>query len=166
MIIEIVITVGTNIPDTLSAIFAIGALVAAASLTILMICDRVVSSPTLEALQVMKPVWFIVAAETLSPTVLSTGMLSPVRADSFTALSPSVTTPSTGMLSPGRTTKISSFTTSSAGIVCSTPFRITFAVFGASFIRPLSASVVLPFERASSILPTVISVKIIAADSK
>ena len=38
-------TVGTNMPDTLSASFAIGALVAAASLTMRIICDSVVSSP-------------------------------------------------------------------------------------------------------------------------
>ena len=42
----IIITAGTKIPETLSAIFAIGALVAAASLTIWMIWDSVVSSPT------------------------------------------------------------------------------------------------------------------------
>jgi hypothetical protein len=39
-------------------------------------------------------------------------MLSPVRADSFTALLPSITTPSTGMLSPGFTTKMSPTATS------------------------------------------------------
>ena len=39
-------TNGTKIPLTLSAMRAIGALVAAASETILMICDSVVSSPT------------------------------------------------------------------------------------------------------------------------
>ena len=44
-------TVGTNTPETLSAIFAIGALVAEASLTILMIWLRVVSSPTRSARQ-------------------------------------------------------------------------------------------------------------------
>ena len=38
-------------PDTLSAIFAIGALVAAASLTIRIISESVVSSPTLVARQ-------------------------------------------------------------------------------------------------------------------
>ena len=43
------ITVGTKMPETLSATLAIGAFVAAASLTILMICDSVVSSPTREA---------------------------------------------------------------------------------------------------------------------
>ena len=39
-------TAGTKIPETLSASLAIGALVAAASETILMIWERVVSSPT------------------------------------------------------------------------------------------------------------------------
>ena len=162
----IVITVGTNTPDTLSATFAIGALVAAASLTIWMIWDRVVSSPTLTASQRIKPDWFTVAAETLSPTVLSTGMLSPVRAASFTALLPSNTMPSTGMFSPGRTTKTSPFCTCSMPTVTSSPSRTTTAVFGASFIRLFNASVVFPLERASSILPTVMRVRIMAADSK
>ncbi len=49
------ITAGTNTPDTLSATLAIGAFVAAASLTIRMICDKVVSSPTLTASQRIKP---------------------------------------------------------------------------------------------------------------
>ena len=45
------ITAGTKIPATLSAMRARGALVAAASLTIRIIWDRVVSSPTLVARQ-------------------------------------------------------------------------------------------------------------------
>ena len=49
------ITVGTKIPDTRSATLAIGALVAAASLTIWMIWERVVSSPTLVASQRINP---------------------------------------------------------------------------------------------------------------
>ena len=93
-------------------------------------------------------------------------MLSPVSAASFTALLPSSTTPSTGMVSPGRTTKMSPVRTCPMGTTVSLPERTTVAVFGASFIRLLSASVVLPFERASSILPTVMSVRIMAADSK
>ena len=166
VITAIVMTAGTNTPETLSAIFAIGAFVAAASLTILMIWERVVSSPTLDASQRINPDWFKVAAETRSPAALSTGMLSPVRADSFTALFPSSTIPSTGIFSPGRTTKTSPFLTCAIGTVVSTPsFSIT-AVFGASFIKPFKASVVRPFDLASSIFPTVISVRIIAADSK
>ena len=159
-------TVGTNTPETLSAILAMGALVAAASETILMIWDRVVSSPTRVARQRRKPDWFTVAAETPSPGALSTGMLSPVRADSFTAPVPSSTTPSTGMFSPGRTTNSSPFRTWSMGTVISLPSFTTTAVFGASFISPFRASVVLPLDRASSILPTVMRVRIMAADSK
>ena len=52
------------------------------------------------------------------------------------------------------------------GLLHRAPSRSRVAVWGASFIRLLSASVVLPLERASSILPTVIRVRIMAADSK
>ncbi len=107
----IVMTDGTNTAETLSAILAMGAFVAAASATILIICERVVSSPTLEASHLMKPERLTVPAETKLPSCLSTGRLSPVSADSSTALVPSMTVPSTGMLSPGRTTKISPFCT-------------------------------------------------------
>ena len=48
----------------------------------------------------------------------------------------------------------------------SAPFLTTVAVFGASFIRLFRASVVFPFDLASSIFPTVINVRIMAADSK
>ena len=166
VITAILITAGTKTPETLSAIFAIGAFVAAASLTILIIWERVVSSPTLVASHLINPDWFTVAAETASPGFLSTGILSPVSAASLTALFPSRTTPSTGMFSPGRTTKTSPFRTCSMGTVASCPFRTTTAVLGASFIRPFSASVVFPLDRASSIFPTVIRVRIMAADSK
>ena len=50
-----VMTAGTKTPDTRSATLAMGALVAAASLTIWMIWDNVVSSPTLVAWQRIKP---------------------------------------------------------------------------------------------------------------
>ena len=125
-----------------------------------------VSSPTRVARHLRKPDWLVVAAETLSPGALSTGMLSPVKADSLTALSPSITAPSTGIFSPGRTTKISPFCTCSMGTAVSMPSRSTTAVLGANFIKPFNASVVRPLDRASSIFPTVISVKIMAADSK
>ena len=153
-------------PDTLSATLAIGAFVAAASLTIRIICDKVVSSPTRVASQRIKPDWFTVAADTASPSALSTGILSPVNADSLIALLPSRIIPSTGIFSPGRTTKISPFLTCSIGTTASAPSFKTVAVFGAIFIRLFKASVVFPFERASSIFPTVINVRIIAADSK
>ena len=108
----------------------------------------------------------MVAAYTLSPIALSTGRLSPVSADSFTAVWPSTTTPSTGMLSPGRTTKVSPICTAATGTSISSPFRTTVATWGARDIRLRRASVVLPLERASNIFPTVISARIMAADSK
>ena len=61
---------------------------------------------------------------------------------------------------------MSPFLTCSIGTSVSIPSTKIIAVFGANFIKDLRASVVLPFDRASSILPTVMSVKIIAADSK
>lgn len=64
-------TAGTKTPDTRSATLAMGALVAAASLTIFMIWERVVSSPTRDASQRIKPDWFTVAADTISPGPLS-----------------------------------------------------------------------------------------------
>ena len=108
----------------------------------------------------------MVAADTASPTNLSDGMLSPVSADSFTDVAPSVTIPSTGIVSPGRTTNISPFLTVSIGTVVSAPSLIITAVFASSFMRDLRASVVFPFDLASSVLPTVIRASIIAADSK
>ena len=159
-------TTGTNTDETLSAILAMGALVAEASLTSLIIFEKVVSSPTLEALQRRKPDMLTVAAETSEPADLSTGRLSPVRADSFTAPFPSSTTPSTGMLSPGRTTKTSPFFTCPTGTSVSTPSLTTTAFPGERLTRALRASVVLPMERASSILPTEIRTSIIAQLSK
>ena len=115
----------------------------------------------------INPEVLIVAPETVDPIVLSTGILSPVRADSLMALFPSITMPSTGTFSPGLTTKISPTLIFSIGISFSFPYSsIITAVLGASFIRLFMASVVLPLLMASSILPTVISVRIIAADSK
>ena len=166
VITAIAITAGTKYPEIVSASFATGAFVAAASLTIWMICASVVSSPTLVASHFRNPDWFSVAEETALPGSLSTGRLSPVSAASLTALVPSSTTPSTGIFSPGRTTNTSPLRTSSIGISTSCPSRITLADFGASFIRLFSAFVVFPFEYDSSILPTVISVRIIADDSK
>ena len=61
---ETAMTAGTKMPETLSATFAMGALVAAASLTIRIIWDSVVSSPTLSAWHFINPDWFTVAADT------------------------------------------------------------------------------------------------------
>ena len=93
-----------------------GAVDACASSTILIIWFRVVSEPTVVALNLNMPVLFNVAPITLSPTFFSTGIDSPVIIFSSTEECPSVMTPSAGIFSPGLTTTISSFINDSAGI--------------------------------------------------
>ena len=107
-----------------------------------------------------------VAADTVSFTVLSTGILSPVKADSSIAVEPSTITPSTGIFSPGLTTNKSPLFTSSILTVTSLPSLMTTAVCGARSIKLFKASVVRPLDIASNIFPTVIKVGIMAADSK
>ena len=104
------------------------------------------SSPTAVALHLIKPALLIVPAETVSPITLSTGILSPVRADSSTAVLPSVISASTGILSPGRTTNTSPFFTLSTVTSVSLPSINKVAFLGARFKSALRAFVVLPFE--------------------
>ena len=78
---EMPITTGTKIPAILSARREIGALVADASSTKRIICAKVVSLPTLDAVKRINPPLLMVAAITLSPGSFSTGILSPVIAD-------------------------------------------------------------------------------------
>ena len=163
---EIAITVGTKTEATLSASLAMGALEEEASSTSRMIWARVVSSPTRVARNLRKPLLLTVAAITRSSTFFSTGMLSPVRADSSTEELPSMITPSTGMLCPGRITTMSPGTTSSTGISTSAPLRSTTALLGARSISLEMASEVRLLERASSHLPKVMRVRMVAADSK
>ena len=61
----------------------------------------------------------MVAADTVSFVVLSTGILSPLNVDSSIALFPATMIPSTGILSPGRTMNISPGITFSTGIIFS-----------------------------------------------
>ena len=159
-------TTGTKTPATWSASLAMGALEEAASSTRAIIWARVVSSPTRVARKVKEPDLLMDAAATRSPGPFSTGMDSPVRADSSTEDAPSVTTPSTGRDCPGRTTMRSPTTTSSTGTSISEPSRTTVAVLGARSIRRPMASLVLPLERVSRNLPRVMRVRIMPADSK
>ena len=98
VIIDIQSTTGTNTPATLSASLAIGAFDALASSTSLIICESVVSFPTLVALKVKYPPLLIDADITVSFIVLSTGKLSPVSADSSKTALPEIIVPSTGTL--------------------------------------------------------------------
>ena len=107
-----------------------------------------------------------VAPDKLSPAALATGRLSPVIADSSTVAVPSITTPSTGIRSPVFKTTVSPATISAAFTVASVPFLKTTAVSGTSFKSAETAAVVLPLALASKYFPTVMSVRIIAAESK
>ena len=131
-----------------------------------MICDRVVSSPTLVALNLIKPVLFILAPITLSPIFFSTGILSPVIMDSSIEVLPSTISPSTGRLCPGLTIIISPTLTSSTGTSSISPFFSTKAILGAKFMSFSIASEVLPLALPSKNLPKVIKVRITPADSK
>ena len=159
-------TVGTNTPDTLSAVFAIGAFEEDASSTSFMMLERVVFSPTFNAFTVTKPLRLVVPDMTFEPTGLSTGILSPVTEDSLTEVSPETISPSAAKFSPGRTTNRSFSLRSATGISFSAPSESTRTVLGARFISPLIADVVLPLLYASRVLPSVMSARIIAADSK
>ena len=159
-------TTGTKIPAILSASLAIGALLEDASSTSRMICSIVVSSPTLVARARINPDLLIDAETSLSPAFLDTGILSPVIADSSNEDSPSITTPSTATASPGLMRKMSPSTTSAAGITVSFSSRTTVTVFGARFMSFVIASLVFPLDLVSRYFPTVISVRIVPADSK
>ena len=159
-------TTGTNTPATLSAMRAMGALVALASSTSWMMRARFVSAPTRVARNVNEPVRLTVAALTVSPAAFSTGIDSPVSADSSTDDEPSTTTPSTGIDSPGRTTMMSPGTTASAATVCSAPSTRRVAVLGARLMRRSIAPPVFDLLRVSRYLPTVTSDRIMPALSK
>ena len=160
------ITTGTNTPDILSAIFSMGAFVEVASSTSRMMPASAVSSPTRSARIVNHPVLFRVAPVTRSPGRLSTGTLSPVITDSSSVPEPSSSVPSTGTPSPARTASTSPTRTASTGTRSSTPSARRTASFGARSTSLAMAPVVLPFARASKYLPSVMSVRIMAADSK
>ena len=164
---EITNTTGTNTPATLSAMRAMGALVALASSTSWIILASDVSAPTRVARKVNEPVRLTVAALTVSPAVFSTGMDSPVSALSSTAEAPSSTTPSTGMDSPGRTRSTWPGRMASTSTVVSVPSTATtVAVLGARSMSASMAPPVLDLLRVSRYLPTVTSDKIVPALSK
>ena len=159
-------TAGTNTPDMRSASFSTGALVEVASSTRRMMPASVVSSPTRSARMANQPERLTVAPVTRSPGRLSTGTLSPVTTDSSTVPAPSISVPSAGTLSPARTARMSPSRTSSMPMRSSRPSTRRVASLGARSMSLAMASVVLPFARASKYLPSVMSVRIMAADSK
>ncbi|OPY65528.1 MAG: hypothetical protein A4E57_03163 [Syntrophorhabdaceae bacterium PtaU1.Bin034] len=130
---------GVNQRAYLSMILTASGLCASASTTSLTTLLRVVSSPTSVASTSMTPFWFNVPATRGSPIPFSTGIGSPVMADSSTAVIPFVTRPSTGMRSPGLTSMRSPTRTWSSGTTSAFPSTTIVAVSGAMSIRPWMA---------------------------
>jgi len=162
----IIITVGTNTPDITSAKCPMEGLEFCARLTILIILASVVSLPIWVALNSNVPLLLMLPATMVSPSVLFTGIGSPVSIDSSTELRPSMTSPSTGIFSPGRTRTVSFFSTSLIAISCSLLSRTTRAVFGCKPIKRFIASEVRPRAFTSKARPRLIKPMIIAEASK
>ena len=160
------ITTGTKTPAMRSAVRSMGALELVASSTRRMMPASVVSSPTAVASTTIQPLALTVAPVTREPALFSAGRGSPVMADSSTSAEPSTTTPSTGTVSPARTTTRSPTRTSAVATSTSAPSRTTLARLGARSTSLLIASVVWALERCSKYLPSVMRVKIMAAESK
>ena len=159
-------TTGTKTPAILSAWRSMGALELVASSTRRMMLASAVSSPTAVASMANQPRWLTVAPVTRSPTPFSAGTGSPVMADSSIEAEPSRMMPSTGTDSPARTTTMSPTRTSSVATSTSWPLRRTRAVLGARSMSALMAEVVLPLARASKYLPSVMSTRMVPAESK
>jgi hypothetical protein len=157
-------TVGTNTLVTWSTRRCTGGLAACAPSTSAIIRSSVDSLPTVVVSMRNRPSPFTLPPVTRSPGSLTTGMLSPVSSDSSTALSPDRIAPSTGIRSPGRTTTTSPVTTDVAGMVTTAPSRSTCAWSGRNCMSWRIAAEVPRRARASSHLPSLISV-IMAADA-
>ena len=154
-------TAGTKKPDTVSATLAMGALVAAASLTIRMIWARVVSSLHAGAASAPQEAGLIGrgGAHLVSRHFVHRDALAGQAFRLRRCCLPPMT-PSTGMFSPGRTTKMSPFCTCSMwdGHLGTVPQQGNFVLGPAS-----SGSSVHRWScpgAASSILPTVIRVRL------
>ena len=79
---------------------------------------------------------------------------------------PETIKPSTGIIFPGLTAQMSPLSTFSAGTTMFFSFFMISAVSGVRLIKALIALVVFPLLYDSNVLPIVIRVSIIAADSK
>ena len=146
-------TTGTKMPEMRSASRCMGARDPCASRIRVTICASTLSLPTVVARKWKAPVPLMVPPITWSPTVLATGIDSPVSMLSSAALLPERMCPSTGMRSPGRTMTTSPGITSATGTSYSSPSRSSRADFGCSPTSARSADDVRCLARASKRLP-------------
>ena len=146
---ERAITIGTKMPEMVSASRWACALPVWACSTSRAICASWVSDPIRVACTTSRPPALTVAPTTASPTTTSTGTDSPVSMETSTDDAPSSTTPSVAIFSPGRTTKRSPTTSWSDGIRRSRPSRSTATSLAPSSSRARSAAPACRLERAS-----------------
>ena len=162
----IAMTTGTNTPAILSAADAMGALLAPASSTSLIIFASILSPPVAVTRAVRCPVLFTVPPMSSEPSVFSTGTLSPLTALSSTNACPESTTESAGTDAPAFTTTMSPGRSSELSFSISSPPTSTIAVGGARSFSLSSASPVRRLDSVSRYFPTVTSAGIMPADSK
>mmetsp|Transcript_10135 Transcript_10135/g.23746 ORF Transcript_10135/g.23746 Transcript_10135/m.23746 type:complete len:315 (+) Transcript_10135:2897-3841(+) len=110
-------TVGTKTREMVSASFWIGALEDCAPSTSWMICCNAESAPHRVTSTCRTPFWLVVPPMVADPTVLCTGIDSPVIIASSTRDSPWITRPSPGIFSPGHTLSTSPICMRSTGMV-------------------------------------------------
>mmetsp|Transcript_74047 Transcript_74047/g.209696 ORF Transcript_74047/g.209696 Transcript_74047/m.209696 type:complete len:292 (+) Transcript_74047:1283-2158(+) len=152
---ERLMTEGTKIAATWSAVRCTLALLACASCTSLHIWPSAVSHPTLVTCMRKPPATQVVPPMTVSPFALGTAVLSPVsRLSSTKALASEQTVPSTGTLAPGYTRSTSPISTSSAGTEASPLPSQTTACEGMLEGRSVIACSAVNLARASSSLPS------------
>ena len=106
-------------------------------------------APTPVARATMRPVRFIVPPRTVDPTVVSTGIGSPVIIEVSTLDAPSTISPSAARVSPARVTKRSPLCNFSMGTRVSTPSRNTRAFLAANWPRAVSTERADLLARAS-----------------
>ncbi len=145
----IAMTIGTKIPETLSARRWTSALPDWASSTSLAICASCVSAPTRVARTTRRPPALTVAPVTSSPSATSTGTDSPVSIEASIAEVPEVMTPSVAIFSPGRTTNSSPTASSATGTRVSTPSLMTATSLAPIWSSARSAAPARRFERFS-----------------
>ncbi len=161
-----IMTAGTKMPETRSAVFWIGALLCWAFFTRSMIWDKSMSEPTFSARMMKVPCWFRVPPVTGSWGFFPTGMGSPLIMDSSMSLDPSSIVPSTGTFDPGCTRRVSPCCTACKGMVWSPPGSMRRAVLGVWSMSARSAWPVFVWARVSRTCPSRIRVMMTAADSK
>ena len=148
--------VGRKNSANLSAVFWTLPLFSWAFFTVFIIWPRIVSFPIFSVSISITPFSFKVPTNTLSWTLLSTGMDSPVMAASFIVAWPLLIIPSTGIFSPAITWIISPGLTSRIDTSSNLSPIFFLHLWGTSFIRERTAFCVFFIVKSSRNSPKII----------